>query len=293
MSRIDQTINIMRFGLFLGLLSLFGVGCATKSTAPAISTNAETAANFIEPAALILRSPGTTRFVTAQPDTVRSLLISRTQTPNDAGETWLITREITPSDGKHNTMRIQTWVRNTDGSIALTREENFVESVIVVFDPPMVIYPARLERTSTATQPATPTDSTTSTSEPSPSTPATPPPGFTQTTFVTVHPMNDPTKVRVKGPATQHIWYEGEEAPPLATTTTNNSTQTPRSHTTPASRLRSRCEIDFGVSRSINETVEWLRPNAGVIHEWRHERAFALAVKLRDQLEQWTLETPQ
>ncbi len=177
---------------------------------------------------------------------------------------WTVTRQSHPHNtephDKLTSHRVQTWLELPDGSIALSREVNHDESVIVDFDPPMVIFPARIARSDASTDA---------------------PPGFTQQTFVTVHPMNKPEKVRVKGPATQRIWYDGFESPPASSTMLH-----------PAARLRATCEIDFGVSRSTNHTITHLHPTLGVLHELRRELAVAFTVTVRDTTEEWSATTP-
>lgn len=185
------------------------------------------------------------------------------------GERWVVTRETLAADGtaKRRGRRVQVWVRGADGSISLAEETNEQEQVIVRFEPAMVIYPARIGVSERAAAQSVESDGSNDVS-----------PGVVQATYVRVHPMKNPERIRVEGPATQRVWYEGRE-------TVQAADRAARTRT--VERIRSVCEIDFGVSRSVNESVVWIDEREGVAREWRRERASALGVNVRDKTEEW------
>lgn len=267
--------RVVRGGLVMVLAPC--VGCST-STPPPASANAAASPQSRTLATLVTEHVGEQEFDSRVLDAPGVLRVRREAGPATAAglRTWIVTREVEATseenaEAKHPNRRVQTWVELADGSIALSHEENHEEQVIVDFEPPMVIYPAALRRVGGSSAPGAARATGASVGSDASA-------GFTQKTFVTVHPMERPDKVRVKGPATQQIWYEGDETPPGAAVPGAG---------VPAARVRSRCEIDFGVSRSVNESIVWISESIGVVHEWRSERAFALAVRVRDKTEEW------
>lgn len=278
-------------GPVVAAIALAG-GCAGSRRAPERSAAAEWSPGELRAAAAVLAGPAIERFAAVERETERVLSVTRVETMDGprGGRTWIVTRNVsTPGDSSSGatliSRRVQTIVQDADGSIGLAREENFDDDVIVEFVPPLLIYPARigLSRPAPATQqdgavesPAAAFDST-----------------IEQESFVTVHPMKHPERVRVKGPAKQKIWYEGMETPPKAVEPAETASIAVEPGAgrdeEPAARLRSVCEIDLGVSRSVNETIVWIRQGRGVVHEWRRERTEALGVKIREKTEEWEL----
>ena len=284
--------RVVRGGILIVLAAC--AGCAT-STPPPSNANAAASPQSRTLAMLVTGEGGEQEFESRVLDAPGVLRVRREAGPaTTAGlRTWIVTREVEATsegsvDAKHPNRRVQTWVELADGSIALSHEENHEEQVIVDFEPPMVIYPASLTRVGGSRASSAPGEARATGASVGSDAPA----GFTQKTFVTVHPMERPDKVRVKGPATQQIWYEGDETPPGAAVpgadqAAGGGVGSVASPAVPAARVRSRCEIDFGVSRSVNESIVWISESIGVMHEWRSERAFALAVRGRDKTEEW------
>ncbi|MBC7773242.1 MAG: hypothetical protein H7210_12155 [Pyrinomonadaceae bacterium] len=196
-------------------------------------------------------------FRSSDADSSRQLRI--TIRPLDAAGGWVVTREVfepvrgDASEGKIVSWREQTLIALEDGSVALKREINKDDAVIVDFDPPMVVYPATL--------PSSAGDA----------------PGFTQTFHVTVHPMKDERKIKVQGPGTQEITYVGD-AP---------GTLDGKSVTT--AHVRSVFVSDFGGPKSRNETSQWLAPGQGLVKESRRETTKLLGVQIRENKEAWIL----
>jgi len=172
---------------------------------------------------------------------------------------WRVTREVVAGEeGAANNSKVKSWREQTyvllpDGSIALEREVNKDDSVIVQFDPPMVVYPSTLSPTAKDTA------------------------GFSQSFHVRVHPIDDETKIKVEGPGTQEITYVSD------TLGESDHKQVP------VFELLSVSVFDFGGPKSRNETTQWLATGVGVVRESRIETTKLLGVQIRENKESWAL----
>lgn len=100
--------------------------------------------------------------------------------PGASDDRWTEVR----ADEKGETVTEETFLRSSDGAVALERSVSHADKVITVFDPPMVVMPARLR----AGDP------------------------FRQALAIRVHPIENPDTLRDDGPATLELVYEAEQA---------------------------------------------------------------------------------
>jgi len=247
-------------------IGLAGCGSSASSVpaptdTPAVNADADSAAAAPAEVASMSAEPFARLYLAEATGSTSVLLISRTAQGDSPEKHWLVRREIFKSIEDAGTRsaaaswREQILVQLPDGSIALKQERNGDDNVVVAFDPPMVLFPPTIQR-------ATIEGDTLA-------------PGFTQNLYVKVHPMKDETKIRVQGPATQNIFFEGEETVVVSGTPIT------------ATRIRRVFAPDFGTTTSVNESVEWLAPGIGVIREIRSERTKVLGVQIRNNQESW------
>jgi hypothetical protein len=137
-----------------------------------------------------------------------------------------------------------------DGSVCIAREVNRAEGVIVDFVPPLIAYPAHLKAGE----------------------------ALEQKLRMIVHPLNDSTKVRNEGEATQTVRFEGRER-----------IETPLGPQD-AVKVKATLEADLGGPRVMNETQEWLVPSLGVVAVKQMERTTLFGVRVRANNEWWVIE---
>lgn len=162
------------------------------------------------------------------------------------GGGWMVRETVEMESGRPRVRELML-ERLGDGSIALRREVNRGERVIVDFEPSLVIYPAKL----------------------------TPGETFEQNVRMTVHPISDPERVQTQGDATQRITWEGGER--IATPTGERE----------CVKLVAVFEADLGGPQVVNETQEWLADGAGVVAMKKMERTTLLGVRVRANSEWW------
>lgn len=158
----------------------------------------------------------------------------------DAG----IATEPTPAP-----IREQHIVLTEGGSIALSSEVNRVEGVVVEFEPPMYVLPARL-----------PLDGQQCVYE---------------NIRMVVRPLADRTLERASGKVRHSVCYEADE-----------TLRTPAGEFR-AHRLVSRFSADLGASKIENVTTQWYVLGVGLIAERRHEQTWALGIRIRNNREGW------
>jgi len=152
--------------------------------------------------------------------------------------------------GPETLARVDSLIRTADGSIAMPRQTNQAENVEVIFDPPLIVLPASLK-------PGVP---------------------FVQSTTMTVHPIDKPTKVRAKGTVKQTITLEGRDR-----------IRTPAGEFD-AVKILSVFEADLGSTAVNNRTEQWLAEGAGLVAERRSERTTLVGVRIRSKDEFWLLD---
>lgn len=135
-----------------------------------------------------------------------------------------------------NRLVMETTLVQQDGGWAMTRSVTPDRGVITDYDPPMLVYPARIE------------------------------PGarLTQSVKLTVHPLSDPERVQSRGTATNTIELAGRQMVRTAAGEIE------------ALRLRATFEGAFGVARVRRVTDSWHAPQLGLVAEETHERVTAL-----------------
>lgn len=242
----------MRILCFLGLLAAIA-GCAQnpkpdQTGAPPATVLAFTPATpgeVVEPARLALSGESITMF-RAMGEEQGTLRVTRAE---DGARQWKVTHTTRMAD-RRPAERIVTLVELDDGSLAMSREENRAERVIVEFIPPLVVYPARLE----AGAP------------------------LEQSLRMVVHPINNPSRVQNQGEAKQTLRFEGRERidTPLGTLETV--------------KISGALEADLGGPQVRNESQEWLVPGMGAVASKQMERTMLLGVRVRANSEWWVID---
>lgn len=139
-----------------------------------------------------------------------------------------------------------------DGAVVLVEEVNHGEGVEVVFEPPLVVLPARVE----------PGAMTNSTGQ------------------MTVHPLGNRARVRAKGSVNERTTCLGAVR-----------VVTPRGSFV-AWKIQSTLDADLGASRVSNTTELWLVPEVGIIAERRREKTTVLGLAIRNNTEAWVIVEP-
>ncbi len=146
-------------------------------------------------------------------------------------------------------VREQRIVLTEGGSISLSSETNRAEGVVVEFEPPMYVLPARL-----------PLDGQQCVYE---------------NIRMVVRPLSDPDKERASGKVRHSVCYEADE-----------TLRTPAGEFR-AHRLVSRFSANLGASKVENVTTQWYVQGVGLIAERRHEQTWALGIRIRNNQEGW------
>jgi hypothetical protein len=162
------------------------------------------------------------------------------------------TRSIAREDKAVEIVREQLFRLGDDGSVALVEEKNHIEKVEVVFDPPLLVLPARIETGAT----------------------------FESSGRMTVHPLGDRSKVKVKGTYDDSGSCEGA----VRVSTSGGEFD--------VWKIKSVFTADLPPSKVRNETESWLSPTSGPIVERRSERTTVLGVPVRKNEEAWVLIGP-
>ncbi len=169
---------------------------------------------------------------------------------------WLIAgkgKEGGEGEGRPKTQ--ETFVLTADGSVALAESVNHGESVVVVFEPPMVVAPAGL----------------------------TPGESFTQQVRMSVYPIgSDRQTPQTAGDATQEVTYVGDER-------IRTPAPGPEDGAWPSRHLRSVLTVQLGPAQVRNELHQWLVDGVGIVSEQRHEVTSFAGVPVRNNLERWAL----
>ncbi|MBL8764675.1 MAG: hypothetical protein JNM07_10445 [Phycisphaerae bacterium] len=142
--------------------------------------------------------------------------------------------------------------RAADGSVALVETIEHDDGVVTEFAPPMVLLPAALRA-------ATP---------------------FRQSLRMTVRPLEDRGRVRMEGPATQEIVFEGTQRVRLGAAGFD------------ASVIRMTLTADLGSVKVRTVTRAWLAPALGSVLEQADETASMLGIPVRTKAKHWALLQP-
>ena len=167
--------------------------------------------------------------------------------PDDTG----VQTRSSINEGEEAVQRRQTFAVRDDGAVVLVEEVNHAEGVEVVFDPPLVVLPARLEVGA----------------------------AIECEGRMTVHPLGDRSRVRAKGTYTETGRCEGAV-----------TVRTPAGEFV-AWKLVSELRAELGPSRVQNETELWISPRAGIVAERRRERTLVFGVPVRNNAESWVAES--
>lgn len=234
--------------LALGAAGLVG-GCASTGGATAAAVFAETGPAELDPAGgKDLRAAADGRVVFAAVDSAAPdrLVIERSAGAT-AGD--YVQKRFLQQDDVEKLIRVQKLRIREDGAVVLIEEINHAEGVEVVFDPPLVVLPARIE----------PGAETASEGR------------------MTVHPIGDRSRVRAKGPMKESSRCEG--AVRVQTSAGEFA----------AWKLVSTLNADLGPSKVLNETELWLVPGVGLVAERRREKTTVLGVPVRNNTESWVI----
>jgi hypothetical protein len=247
-------------GRVFGLgIALVGAGCSTAPNAggtaadePApVQTPAPTG-RLLAPAGLARSGGGITQYRAMGEDagTLRVEWLGVAQSGSSGVVAEFPVNERKEMAGEKGVERELTMRQDADGSIALVREVNHAERVIVDFTPALVVYPAQLGEGET----------------------------FEQRLRMTVHPMSNPERVQAEGEVVQRVRWEGTERIP-----------TPGGELE-ASKLVSTFEANLGGPQVLNETQEWLVAGVGVAALKKMEKTTLLGVRVRANSEWWVVE---
>jgi hypothetical protein len=149
-------------------------------------------------------------------------------------------------------VREELW-REDDGGLVLTRTVDHVERVEVLFDPPLLVLPARLEPGQVAIE----------------------------RLRMTVHPLGDRSRTRAAGPVVQEVADMGHDR-----------VRTPAG-TWVARHLRSVFTADLSGTKVRNQTDQWLVDGVGLVAQKRSERTTLLGVPVRSTDEAWAILTAE
>lgn len=223
-------------------------GCAgTTTTGTSPATPAATAPAPVD----MNTAPGSGRTVYASWDSPgKVLVIDREPAATAPGGRWRASRLSGPTMDHLTPESDQLFERGPDGSISLAEEIDHAEQVEVVFDPPMLIVPARLE------------------------------PGMApiaQSFTMLVYPLGDRTRTRSRGPATVEITCPGDEEVGVPGATIM------------ARRLDSVLRADLAPARVRNETSRYFAPGPRLIAERERERTTFAGLPVRNNKSAWVV----
>lgn len=190
------------------------------------------------------------------PDRSRSMRIERGR-PGSEGR-WTVKRETASStEGPWIAQVEQVMVLNSSGEVALSEEINHEERVELVFDPPMVVMPARLAPGQAG--------------------------AVEQTGELRVYPIGNRRKTKAQGPFRQRIEHQGAERVELGLGEGN---------TVVAQHVVHQFTASLPPAEVSNRTDQWIIPRIGLVAETRQERTRVFGVPTRNNLESWTAEPP-
>jgi len=234
-------------------VAVFG-GCAASGNAPS-PAGAATLSELGPASAATVRGqdlraafPGRTVFGVWDGEGEDRLVIERA--PSSTGEeAEYVQKRFRVDGGGEKLDRKQRLRVRGDGAVVLVEEVNHGEGVEVVFDPPLVVLPARVE-------PGTMSSSTGQ---------------------MTVHPLGNRARVRAKGSVNETTTCLGAVR-----------VVTPRG-TFVAWKIQSTLDADLGASKVSNTTELWLVPDVGIIAERRREKTTVLGLAIRNNTEAWVI----
>lgn len=174
------------------------------------------------------------------------LIIERSAGP---AEGRYVQKRLLMQNGVERVIRVQSLQLREDGAVVLVEEINHAEGVEVVFDPPLVVLPAKVEAGAESTGEGR----------------------------MTVHPIGDRTKIRAKGPTKDSSRCVGA----VRVRTSAGEFD--------AWKLVGTLNADLGPSKVVNETELWLAPGLGLLAERRREKTTVLGVPVRNNSEGWAL----
>jgi hypothetical protein len=251
-SSIGPSLAKRAAACLLAIPLLAVIGCASAPKAPAAAVLVE-----LGPASLDAMSGGELRAAAGGraifadvSDAPQGSRLAIEREPGASGEAAAyVQRRLLIGDGEEKLIRVQSLALREDGAVVLVEEINHTEGVEVVFTPPLVVIPARIEA---GEFPAV-------------------------EGRMTVHPLGDRTRVRAKGPVKVAAASEG-----------GFRVRTPAGDFD-AWKLSSTLTAELGPSRVQNETVIWLVPGIGLIAEERREKTTVMGLPVRGNTEKWVL----
>jgi hypothetical protein len=178
------------------------------------------------------------------------LVIEREPAAAMPGGRWQTRRLVGPSEGSVKLDSVQTYERMGDGSVALAEEIDEDEGVEVVFEPPMLVIPARLAA-------------------------GTPP--RTQEFKMRVYPKGNRSHVRRQGPARVEIVAAGVEM-----------IDAPGGKRA-ALRIDSTLNADLAPAKVVNQTTAYYADGQGLIAEREHERTTVMGIPVRNNQSDWII----
>lgn len=195
------------------------------------------------------------RYVPWEPDQPGpvALRIER-DAPAPDGAPWHVRRYTTRADGRESLETDYLYILTPEGDVAISEMIEHADRVEVVFDPPLIVIPATLERGDTRTQ----------------------------STRMTVHPLGDRSRTQNAGDAVNEITYVD-----------NERVRTPAldadAPAFPARHLRTTMTANLGGPQVRNVTDIWLVDGLGIVSEQRHERTTLLGAPVRNNVQRWAL----
>ncbi len=181
-------------------------------------------------------------------DSSSRLVVEREPNGKGGAGAYIQRRWLTDRD-RRTLIREQFLAVREDGAVVLAEEINHAEGVEVVFTPPLVVLPTRIEDQARTTHEGR----------------------------MTVHPLGDRSRTRAKGTVKNTVVCGGAVR-----------VRTPAGEFD-AWRLTSVMDADLSPSRVHNETDLWLVPGLGMIAERRRERTTVLGVSVRNNSEAWVV----
>lgn len=247
---------------FLAGLIVAGAGCRSAARPgeplrPGASGAAGFAASAITAASILDAAVGAreSEYAAAPGSGAGSMLIRID--PAIAGE-YLVHRLTRPgADRPWSPMVDQAWIVTVDGHAALAEEINHTERAELVYDPPLVMFPAVLSPRGDAGAAGTGAV-------------------FEQSVRMLVHPLGDRGRTKARGEARQTIVHEGCDAAPTG-------------DRRPAQRIRRTFNASLPPAEVTNVTVQWFDTEGRLLAEDREERTRILGVLTRRNREVWVL----
>lgn len=174
--------------------------------------------------------------------------------PGPPGTPWRVRRYTTSADGRESLESDYLYLVTPEGDVAVSEMIEHADRVEVVFDPPLIVMPAVLERGEARTQP----------------------------TRMTVHPLGDRSRTQNAGDAVNEIAY-----------IENERVRTPALHgdapAFPARHVRSTLTANLGGPQIRNVTDTWVVDGLGIVSEQRHEVTTLVGVPVRNNVQRWAL----